>query len=117
MMEGISYEAASFAGNIKLDKLIVLYDANGMTMDGETKKNFSENVLGRFAALGWNTQLVKNGNSVNDINSAISKAKKSKAPSLIQINTKIGDGSLLEGTNKIHFGELTKKDYNQIKKN
>ena len=102
--------------NIKLDKLIVLYDANGMTMDGETKKNFSENVLGRFAALGWNTQLVKNGNSVNDINSAISKAKKSKAPSLIQINTKIGDGSLLEGTNKIHFGELTKEDYNQIKK-
>ena len=116
MMEGISYEAASFAGNLGLDSLIVLYDANGFTMDGETKKTFSESVTSRFSALGWDTQIVKNGNSVSEIDKAIKKAKLSKKPSLIQINTKIGDGSLLEGTNKIHFGELTKEDNDQLRK-
>ena len=116
MMEGLSYEAASFAGNLSLGNLIVLYDANGVTMDGATNKTFTESVTSRFSSLGWNTQIVKNGNSVSEIDSAIKKAKASKLPSLIQVNTKIGDGSLLEGTNKIHFGELTKDDYDQIKK-
>lgn len=116
MMEGISYEAASFASHLKLNKLIVLYDSNKMTMDGSTDLAFSENVVSRFSSMGWDTQIVKNGNSISDINKAITKAKKSKMPSLIQINTKIGDGSLLEGTNKIHFGELTKDDYEGLKK-
>ena len=109
MMEGLSYEAASFAGNLSLGNLIVLYDANKVTMDGETSKVFTESVTSRFSALGWDTQIVKNGNSISEIDSAIKKAKSSKTPSLIQINTTIGDGSLLAGTNKIHFGELTKE--------
>ncbi len=116
LMEGISYEAASFAGNLKLDKLIVLYDSNKVTMEGPTNITFTESVTSRFSALGWHTQVVKNGNSVSDINKAIEKAKKSNLPSFIEINTKIGDGSLFEGTNKIHFGELTKEDYDNIKK-
>ncbi|MBQ9024043.1 MAG: transketolase [Bacilli bacterium] len=116
MMEGLSYEAASFASHLKLNKLIVLYDSNKMTMDGSTDLTFSENVVSRFSSMGWHTQIVKNGNSVSDINKAIINAKKSKMPSLIQINTKIGDGSVLENTNKIHFGELTKEDYENIKK-
>ena len=116
MMEGISYEAASFAYNLNLSKLIVLYDSNKVTMEGDTKITFSEDVPARFSALGWHVQTVKNGNSVKEISSAILKAKKSNRPSLIQINTKIGDGSIYEGTNKIHFGELTKEDYENIRK-
>ena len=116
MMEGISYEAASFASQLNLSKLIVLYDANKITMDGSIDMTFSESVTSRFSALGWDTHIVKNGNSVNEISSAIKKAKLSKKPSLIQINTKIGNGSLLEGTNKIHFGELTKEDLEQLKR-
>ena len=116
LMEGLSYEAASFAGNFRLNKLIILYDCNKVTMDGNIDITFNENVIGRFSSLGFYTQVVKNGNSVSEISKAIKKAKKSKFPSFIQINTKIGDGSLLEGTNKIHFGELTKEDYLQIKR-
>lgn len=116
MMEGISYEAASFASNLSLGKLIVLYDSNKTTMEGETKLTFNESVTSRFSSLGWHTQTVKNGNSVVDINNAIKRAKKSKQPSLIQINTKIGQGSLLEGKSDIHFGELTKDDLAQLKK-
>ncbi len=116
MMEGLSYEAASFAGNLKLNKLIVLYDNNLVTMDGNVNKTFTESVVGRFSSLGWHTQIVKNGNSIANISKAIMNAKKSKLPSFIQVNTKMGDGSLFEGTNKIHFGELTKEDYELIKK-
>lgn len=116
LMEGLSYEAASFAGNLKLNKLIVLYDHNGSTMDALTSKTFTESVTSRFSSLGFNTQIVKNGNSVSDINKAIIKAKKSSLPSFIQINTKIGDGLLNEGTNKVHCVELTRDDIEQLKK-
>ena len=116
MMEGLSYEAASFASHLGLGKLIVLYDANNVTMDGENKISFSENVISRFSALGWHTQIVKNGNSIDDIDKAIIRAKKSKMPSLIQINTKFADGSVYEGTNKVYYGELAKEDYDSIKK-
>ena len=116
VMEGLSYEAASFAGHLGLGKLIVLYDSNKVTMEGNTSLTFSESVTSRFSSLGWHTQIVKNGNSIADINKAIVNAKKSNLPSFIEINTKIGDGSLLEGTNKIHFGELTKEDYDNLRK-
>lgn len=116
LMEGISYEAASFAGNLKLGKLIVIYDSNKSTMDSLTNKTFTESVSSRFSSMGWDIQYVKNGNSISEIDKAISKAKKSNLPSLIVVNTKIGDGSKLEGTNKIHSGELTEEDYQEIKK-
>ena len=76
LMEGISYEAASFAGNLKLGKLIVLYDANKSSMDTNTNKNFTESISSRFMSQGWHVQIVKNGKSISEINKAIEKAKK-----------------------------------------
>ncbi|WP_283571343.1 hypothetical protein, partial [Escherichia coli] len=61
-MEGISHEAASLAGHLKLDKLITLYDSNDISLDGEASKAFSEYIKKRFEAYGWNHILVKDGN-------------------------------------------------------
>ena len=115
LMEGISYEAASLAGTLNLDNIIVLYDSNNTSLDGDTTKSFTENVRLRFESLGWVTFLVKDGNNINDINKAITKAKESSHPVLIEIKTKIGDGSILEGTNKVHGGVLSKEDLEQLK--
>lgn len=114
LMEGISYEAASLAGNLELDNLIVLYDSNNITCDGSTDKSFNESVSDRFASMGWEVIYVKNGDSVGDISSAIDKAKKSKRPTLIEINTIIGKYSKYEGTNKIH-SSLEKEDLDNIR--
>ena len=75
LMEGISYEAMSLAGNLNLDNLIVLYDSNNISLDGDTSNTFTENVLDRFKAAGWYTDLVRNGNDVTAIDNAITKAK------------------------------------------
>lgn len=115
LMEGISYEAASLAGNLKLNNLILLYDSNGISIDGETTKTFTENVLDRFKALGWNTEFVKNGDDVNEIDKAISRAKGSSKPSIIEIKTIIGKGSSLQGTREIHSKPLEKADIENLK--
>lgn len=116
LMEGISYEACSLAGNLKLGNLIVLYDSNKITLDGELKKSFDEDVLKRFDAMGWHTDLVLDGNNTVLIDMAISKAKKiTDKPSFIEIRTTIGKDSLLEGTNKVHGSPLTKDDIRQLK--
>ncbi len=115
LMEGISYEAASLAGNLKLNNLIVLYDSNDISLDGPTSKTFTENVRGRFEALGWNTIFVKEGDKVSEIDKAIEKAKKSSLPTLIEIKTKIGKDSLLEGQCTIHGKDLEEDDIAQLK--
>ena len=115
LMEGISYEAASLAGTLKLDNLIVLYDSNDITLDGSIDKTFKEHVRARFEAMGWVSLFVKDGNSVSEINRAINKAKTLKVPVFIEIKTKIGDGSLNEGNNKSHSGKLSKEDVEQLK--
>lgn len=115
LMEGISYEAASLAGSLKLNNLIVLYDSNNVSLDGKTDNVFEENVIERFEALGWNTHLVKDGNNINEIDKAISRAKGSSKPTIIQIKTTIGEGSLLEGTNEVHGKILSKDDIKQLK--
>ena len=115
LMEGISYEAASLAGHLKLNNLIVLYDSNNNTLDGKIEKTFSENVLSRFESLGWNTQLVKDGNDINEIDKAISRAQGSSKPAIIEIKTIIGSGSLLEGNNSIHGKILDEEDIIQLK--
>ena len=113
---GISYEAASFAGTHKLGNLIVLYDSNNISIDGNINKTFSENVLARFSSMGWDTQIIKNGSSVSEIDKAIKKAKSVKdKPSIIQIKTIIGAGSLKQGTNTIHDELMTKEDIEQFK--
>ena len=115
LMEGISYEAASLAGNLKLNNLIVLYDSNGISLDGPTSKTFTENVRARFEALGWNTIFVKEGDKVSEIDKAIEKAKRSSAPTLIEVKTVIGKDSLLEGKCSIHGKDLEEDDISQLK--
>ena len=115
LMKGISYEAASFAGTMGLDNLIVLYDSNEVSSDGEIKRTFSESVLSRFSSMGWNTIFVKNGNSSNEISKAIEKAKRAKAPTIIQIKTIIGEGLLNQGKLTTHSQFLDKTDLDQFK--
>ena len=115
MMEGVTSEAASFAGNLNLDNLIVLYDSNNMTMDGDTSIAFTEKVLDKFKAMGWYTDIVKNGNDISAIDKAIDKAKGSGMPSIIEVKTILGDGSLLAGSKEIHGKILEEKDIEQLK--
>ena len=89
LMEGVSYEATSLAGTLKLNNLIVLYDSNDITLDGKKEDVLTENVIDRFKALNWNTILVKDGNSIASIDKAIEEAKKSDKPTLIEIKTTI----------------------------
>ncbi len=108
MMEGITYEAASLAGTLGLQKLIVLYDDNSITIDGATNISFNEDVKKRFEAFKWNVIIVKDGNDISQIRKAILKAQKSKGkPSLIMVKTIIGFGSPNKaGTSKVHGAPL-----------
>ena len=115
LMEGISYEAASLAGTMNLDNLIVLYDSNNISLDGDTSNTFTESVIDRFKALGWHTEKVINC-TVEDIDKAIKNAKKSSKPSLIEVKTIIGNGSLNAGSNTVHGKCLTKEDINLVKR-
>lgn len=116
LMEGISYEAASIAGRLKLNKLIVLYDANQVCLDGNIKDTFDENVAMRFISQGWNVISVEDGNSYKLISKAIKEAKlRSDGPSLIEIKSTIGKYSMNEGTNKVHGSPLSKEDITSIK--
>lgn len=102
MMEGVSNEAASIAGMLELNKLIVLYDSNEISIEGNTNLTFRENVRDRFTALGWATQLVEDGNDTEAIARAIEAAKQEDKPSLIEVRTLIGYGSPRVGSEKSH---------------
>lgn len=115
LMEGISYEALSFASTQNLNKLIILYDCNHVSLDSDTAKTFTEDIEIRFEALDFNILNVKNGNDYTEISKAIKQAKKSDRPSIIICNTTIGKDSLLEGTNKVHGKPLAKEDLSNIK--
>ncbi|MGO2083865.1 transketolase [Vagococcus sp.] len=107
LMEGISQEAISLAGHLKLDKLIVLYDSNDISLDGPLDKSFSEDVKGRFEATGWQHLLIKDGNDLVAISEAIETAKaETGKPTIIEIKTVIGFGAPNEGTNKVHGAPL-----------
>ncbi len=111
MQEGVTYEAASLAGHLSLGKLIVLYDANKVTLDGPLSMSFSENVKKRYEACNWQVLEVKDGNDINEIDKAIKKGKKEQfKPTLIIVNTVIGFGSANQGTNKVHGAPLGKED-------
>ena len=111
MQEGVTYEAASLAGHLSLGKLIVLYDANKVTLDGPLSMSFSENVQKRYEACNWQVLEVKDGNDINEIHKAIKKGKKEQfKPTLIIVNTVIGFGSANQGTNKVHGAPLGKED-------
>ena len=117
LMEGISYEAASLAGTLKLNKLIVLYDSNNICLDGKTSLTFNDNIPMRFVSLGWNVIQVPDGDNYDLIDRAINEAKTcTDKPTIIEINTKIGKYSELEGTNQVHGKPLSDEDISNIKK-
>jgi len=93
LMEGISGEAASLAGHLQLGKLVVLYDSNDISLDGDLSMSFSENVQQRFESYRWHVQLVKDGNDLEAIQQAIAAAQADPRPSLIEVKTVIGYGS------------------------
>lgn len=116
LQEGISQEAITFAGSQKLNKLIVFYDSNNVTLDGPLALSDDEDVKGRFLAAGWDYLEVNDGNDIEAIDEAIKQAKKSKnKPTLIKVNTIIGYGSLKQGTNKVHGAPLGEEDGKQAK--
>lgn len=103
LMEGVSQEASSMAGHMKLGKLIVLYDSNDISLDGPTSKAFTENVGARYEAYGWQHILVKDGNDLEEISKAIEEAKAElDKPTLIEVKTVIGYGAPKEGTSSVH---------------
>lgn len=103
LMEGVSYEAASVAGHLKLGNLIYLYDDNQITIDGSTDLAFSEDVTKRFEACGWHVLDVADGNDLKAIEGAIKAAQKVKdKPSIIRVHTIIGFGMPKQGTSKAH---------------
>ncbi len=94
LMEGVSSEAVSLAGHLKLGKMILLYDSNDITLDGELDKSFSENVGDRFKAYGWQYLRVEDGNNLEEIAKALEEAKaETSKPTLIEVKTVIGYGS------------------------
>ena len=107
LMEGVSHEAASLAGHLKLGKLIALYDSNDISLDGPTSAAFTENVGQRFEAYGWQHIVVKDGNDLAAINAAIEEAKQETSkPTLIEVKTVIGFGAPKAGTNAVHGAPL-----------
>ncbi len=116
IMEGISYEALSLAGTLKLNKLIVLYDSNKICLDGKVDMVNNIDVSKYFSSLNWNVIEV-DGEDVNALDSAIQKAKQSTLPNIIIVNTTIGKYSKLEGTKEVHGTPLTEEDITHIKNN
>ena len=118
LMEGISYEATSLAGTLKLNKLIVLYDSNDITLDGELSKSFNESVKDRFIAQGWNYIRVEDGNDLDEIAEAIEEAQgETEKPTLIEVKTIIGYGAPNQGTNKVHGAPLGEEGIKIMKQN
>lgn len=115
LMEGVSYEAMSLAGKLCLNKLIVLYDSNGVSLDGDVDCSFNENITKRIESIGWNVFVVNDGDDINSIDDAINKAKNSDKPSLIEVKTVIGKHSINQGTNKVHGTPLSSEDISHIK--
>lgn len=116
LQEGITQEAMSLAGHLKLNKLIVLYDSNDIQLDGKVSMTNTENIKEKYSSMGFNYHLVKDGEDIIDIYKTIKKAQKSDKPSLIEIKTKIGYGTSLEGTNKVHGSPLPLDDVLKLRK-
>ncbi|KAJ5082409.1 hypothetical protein N7532_011452 [Penicillium argentinense] len=116
-MEGIASEAASMAGHLKLGNLIAIYDDNHISIDGDTKCAFTEDVMKRFEAYGWHTEWVKDGdNDLEGIEAAIRKCQQvTDKPSVIKLTTTIGFGSKLAGTGGVHGNPLKADDAQHVK--
>ena len=118
MQEGIENEAASLAGSLKLGKLILFYDDNDITIEGNTDITFTEDVAKRHEALGWQVIKVKDANDIGALNRAIKKAKaETEKPSLIIVKSEIGYGSPLQGSASCHGAPLGDENLAILKKN
>ena len=116
LMEGVSYEAMSLAGHLTLDKLIILHDSNDICLDGDLDTSFSESVKDRVLAQNWAYDRVEDGEDLEAILSAIEKAKENDKPTLIEVKTVIGFGSVNQGTNKVHGAPIGAEDFETVKK-
>ncbi|MGG4037595.1 transketolase [Heyndrickxia ginsengihumi] len=119
LMEGISHETASLAGHLGLGKLIVLYDSNDISLDGDLNKSFSENVSKRFQSYGWHVLHVEDGNDIGALREAFQEAKHQKAkPTLIEVKTIIGFGSPNKsGSSASHGAPLGEEEVKLTKEN
>ena len=116
MQEGVTQEAISLAGQFKLNKLILIYDFNAITLDDVLSVSNSDNVKLRFKAMNWSVLEVADGNDLEAIEKSIKKARKSlDSPTLIIIKSIIGQGSKNENTSKVHGAPLGEEDTNAIK--
>jgi transketolase len=115
LMEGVSHEAASFAGHLGLSRLIVMYDDNHISIDGPTDLSYSDNVPERFAAYGWHVQQV-DGHDMQAIDEALAAAREdTQRPSLIACRTHIGLGSPGQDTAKVHGSPLGEEGVKKTK--
>lgn len=119
LQEGVSSEAGSLAGHLGLGRLIVLYDDNHISIDGETELSFTEDVCKRYEAYGWQTIVVENGDNARDQTALLAAIETAKAethkPTLIKVHTTIGFGSLKQGTEKVHGSPLGPDDIKHLK--
>ena len=116
LMEGVAQEACSLAGNLKLNKLILLYDANDVTIDGSVNLSNKENIAKKFKSMGWNVIKCKKGNDFYACSRAIARAKKSDKPTLVIFKTTIGIGTDKEGTSSIHGVALNSEELKTFNK-
>ncbi len=116
LMEGVAMEAASLAGNFALDNLIVIYDSNGITLDGKLSYTCNESFIQKFTHMGWEVDFVAEGNDPRKIDEAIERAKVNRKPTLIEVQTVIGRGSYHEGENLVHGKPLSREDLLNIRK-
>jgi len=111
LMEGISHEVCALAGTLRLNKLIALYDDNGISIDGKVEGWFTDDTPARFEAYGWNVIRAVDGHNVAAVDAAIAQAKASDKPTLICCKTIIGKGSPnLQGGDKVHGAALGEKE-------
>ncbi|WP_071459537.1 transketolase [Bacillus massilinigeriensis] len=112
LMEGVSAEAASLAGHLKLGRLVVLYDSNDISLDGDLDRSFSESVANRFESYGWQYIRVEDGNNLDEIAKALQEAQSDlDRPTMIEVKTVIGYGSPnLAGKSDVHGAPLGKEE-------
>lgn len=116
LMEGVAQEAASLAGQLALENLIVIHDSNDITLDGPLKYCDTEDVIKKFINYGWEVDYVQEGNDIREIDKAIERAKINKRPTFIEIKTVLGRGSINEGKNQVHGKPLSKEDVAGLRK-
>lgn len=117
LMEGVACEAISLAGHLKLNKLILLYDKNDITIEGQSSIANSEHVASKFLSQNWNVINVANGNDEEEIERAIMSAKTSDKPTVIIVNTKIGFASEMEGDASVHGKPLNSAQIAKLREN